>query len=652
MQGFRQFAANFLTHLQASLVGWLTGAMGGAGVYIPQGLNLREILKFVLSVLGLTWANIRQKLVRATNETTVVALETGFDIVRTLVTEGPAAAWQKILETLTNLKEMAIDAIMEFVKSRIVQAAVTRLLSMLSPAGAFIQAVIAIYNTIMFFVERLQQIAQVAASFIDAIATIASGNIGPAANRVESTMAGLLTLVISFLARIAGLGRVADAITGLIARVRAPISTAIDRVVAWIVAQARRLGRFILQAGVPADPNARLQQGLAAATAAVNAMSGSRVTIPLMQPVLAIIRGRFGFQTLVPVQQDGVWWVEGHINPRSRARTRKQATVAGLTPQQLGSLIEPILARVEGQWMNERLASSSQATQAATWRAVGDVNAGGTAGAPPGRVVMSPMVSREHEIALMRGIDSGAVAVGAHTGTMRAEIALTGGEAGRGSTFVNEVGNMGRNFVGGAGTYEGSIPRHVNVVMARLRRTRGNAIAASIGVTAGATPTDSQQRAIDALLNSEALAELSATRQRLTRVVEPGRSPGMLVGRRVGEVLAQSGQASVSEITHGALAPMAFTGAAGREMNAPENQQQRHARLGAVIQRLRDSAQRATILAEPNGPELRRIGDSIENWLRANARDMQNPDPRRMESATRRLVDAFMAFLRSFQGGR
>lgn len=247
MQGFRQFAANFLTHLQASLVGWLTGALGGTGVYIPQGLNLREILKFVLSVLGLTWANIRQKLVRATNETTVVALETGMDIVRTLVTEGPAAAWQKILETLTNLKQMAIDAIMDFVKQRVVQAAVTRLLSMLSPAGAFIQAVIAIYNTIMFFVERLRQIAQVAASFIDAIATIASGNIGPAANRVETTMAGLLTLVISFLARIAGLGRVADAITGLIARVRAPINTAIDRVVAWIVAQARRLGAAVMR---------------------------------------------------------------------------------------------------------------------------------------------------------------------------------------------------------------------------------------------------------------------------------------------------------------------------------------------------------------------------------------------------------------------
>lgn len=247
MQGFRQFASNFLKHLQASLVGWLTGAMAGANIYIPQGLSLREILKFVLSILGLTWANIRAKLVRATNETTVVALETGFDIVRTLVAEGPAAAWQKIIEVIGNLKQMAIDAIMDFVKSRVVQAAVTRLLSMLSPAGAFIQAIIAIYNTIMFFVERLRQIAAVAASFIDSIAAIASGSLGAAANRVETTMAGLLTLVISFLARIAGLGRVSDAVTNLINRIRAPIDRALDAVVNWIVTQARRLGAAVMR---------------------------------------------------------------------------------------------------------------------------------------------------------------------------------------------------------------------------------------------------------------------------------------------------------------------------------------------------------------------------------------------------------------------
>ncbi|MFV9504138.1 MAG: hypothetical protein AB4911_06190 [Oscillochloridaceae bacterium umkhey_bin13] len=245
VQGLRQFAGNFLSHLRTSLIGWLTGAMSGANIYIPQAFNLREILKFVLSVLGLTWQNIRQKLVRVLGQPAVAALESTFDLVIALVREGPAAAWQRIVESIGNLRDMVIEQVMTFVRDRVVQAAITRLLTSLNPAGAFIQAIIAIYNTVMFFVERLRQIAQVAMALIDSIAAIASGALGAAANRVEQTMAGLLTLVISFLARIAGLGRVSDAVANIINRVCAPIDRALDRVVAWLVAQARRLGRLL-----------------------------------------------------------------------------------------------------------------------------------------------------------------------------------------------------------------------------------------------------------------------------------------------------------------------------------------------------------------------------------------------------------------------
>src|SRR5205807_1764726 len=74
---------------------------------------------------------------------------------------------------------------------------------------------------------------------------IASGAIGAAANRVEQTMAGLLTLVISFLARLVGLGKVSDAIQNVVNRIRAPIDRALDRVVEWIVETARRVGRLV-----------------------------------------------------------------------------------------------------------------------------------------------------------------------------------------------------------------------------------------------------------------------------------------------------------------------------------------------------------------------------------------------------------------------
>ncbi|MFL6227741.1 MAG: DUF4157 domain-containing protein [Pyrinomonadaceae bacterium] len=324
VQGFRQFAGNFLNHLRASLVSWLTGTLSGAGVYIPQSFSLMEIVKFILSVLGLTWQNIRAKLVRVIGETTVRVLETGFDLVVTLVTQGPAAAWQKILEGISNLREMVIEQIMSFVRERVVQAAITRLLTSLNPAGAFIQAIIATYNTVMFFVERMRQIGQVVAAYIDSISAIAAGNIGSAANRVETTMAGLLTLVISFLARIAGLGRVSDAVVNIINRVRAPIDRALDRVVEWIVNMARRVGRFFAQAGLPQDPNERLRLGMQAAISAVNRFSGRRVGAVVLTPLLSAISTRYGFATLEPFERNGRWWVRARINPQAESGSEAQ----------------------------------------------------------------------------------------------------------------------------------------------------------------------------------------------------------------------------------------------------------------------------------------------------------------------------------------
>ena len=53
--GFEMFAGNILTHLKNALIKWLIGPLGDAGVYIPKSFDLLEIIKLVLSVLGLTW---------------------------------------------------------------------------------------------------------------------------------------------------------------------------------------------------------------------------------------------------------------------------------------------------------------------------------------------------------------------------------------------------------------------------------------------------------------------------------------------------------------------------------------------------------------------------------------------------------------------
>jgi uncharacterized protein DUF4157 len=238
--GFQNFASNIGTHLKKAFLEWLTGSL--PGIYIPKALNLKEFALLALSVLAITWANIRQKLVKATSENIVKGLETGFAIVKKLVTEGPAAAWEEIKSQLTNLKDMVMEGIMNFIIETVVKKAVAKVLSLLVPGGAFIQAIISIYDTVMVFIAKLKKIIQVAMAFLDSMMAIANGVIGAAAAKVESTLAGLLVLAISFLAGFLGLNKIADKVMDIInTKVRAPVDKAIDFVINWIVTTAKNL---------------------------------------------------------------------------------------------------------------------------------------------------------------------------------------------------------------------------------------------------------------------------------------------------------------------------------------------------------------------------------------------------------------------------
>ncbi|NTU58400.1 MAG: DUF4157 domain-containing protein [Chlorobiaceae bacterium] len=232
--GFQRFAGRIVEHLKTALIKWLVGPLADAGVYIPKAFSLIEIIKLVLSVLGLTWQNIRGKLVKIIPEPILVGLEKTAGILVTLVKDGPAAAWEQIKTELGELKEQLISQITQMVSVEVVKAAVMKLVSMLNPAGAVIQAIIAIYNTVTFFIEKINQIAAVVASFIDSISAIASGQVDAAAAKVEQTLANTLTVVISFLAKFAGLGGIPNKIVGIIKKIRQPIDRGLDKIVAWL----------------------------------------------------------------------------------------------------------------------------------------------------------------------------------------------------------------------------------------------------------------------------------------------------------------------------------------------------------------------------------------------------------------------------------
>lgn len=242
-KGFNQFSTNILTHLKSGLMGWLFGTLSKAGLQMPQKLNLQGLLSIVLQALGLTYNVLRRRLVKMFGEERVAKLEQVFEFIKTLATEGLAAAWQQLLSFIGSLKDMVIGAIREWVVTKIVTSAITKLVSMFNPAGAVIQAIMAIYNTIKFFIERAGQLAELANAVFESIGSIAAGSIGAAAGFIEKTMGRAIPVVLGFLARLIGLGGIGGKIKNIIRGIQVKISKAIDRFISFIAQKARKLFR-------------------------------------------------------------------------------------------------------------------------------------------------------------------------------------------------------------------------------------------------------------------------------------------------------------------------------------------------------------------------------------------------------------------------
>jgi len=185
--GLGRFLTNIWTHLRNGLIGWLTGALGGV-IRIPAAFNLRGILSLAMDLLGLTWQRVRGKLARLIGEPAVKFLEEGAGIVHDLLDRGLGAITDRISQFTSGIVDTVIGGIRDWVANSVVGAAITKLISMFNPAGAVIQAIIAVYNTIKFFIERAQQLGALANAVFDSIAAIASGNIGNAVQAVENAL--------------------------------------------------------------------------------------------------------------------------------------------------------------------------------------------------------------------------------------------------------------------------------------------------------------------------------------------------------------------------------------------------------------------------------------------------------------------------------
>ncbi|MEZ4992493.1 MAG: DUF4157 domain-containing protein [Saprospiraceae bacterium] len=243
-QGFSQFKGNFGKHFKNALFGWLFGKAAAMGIQMPKKFDVAGLFHLVAQLVGVTYEQIKMAAIKKlgpNGQKIFDAVEKTIAVIKRFMKEGPVALFDMAKEFLGNLKEMIFSSITSLVTSEVIKAAVTKVVSMLNPAGAIVQLVLTLYRVVKFFIDNWETIKSIALGILNSIAKVALGKIGDAANFIENIMAKGMQLIISFLARILGLGGIVDKVKKLIKKISAPVKKVRDKVIGWIVKQGRRL---------------------------------------------------------------------------------------------------------------------------------------------------------------------------------------------------------------------------------------------------------------------------------------------------------------------------------------------------------------------------------------------------------------------------
>lgn len=240
-QGISNFSSNIVKHLQSGLISWLTGAMSGLSITMPDDVfSLKGIFSLSSQIMGFTWQAIRRVGTRVIGEPVMKALETGFELVNILRTEGLAGLWEYIKEQFQDLKATVIDAVMDLIQTQVVQAGIKWLLGLLSPVGAFVKAVMAIIDVVKFFIERAAQIADLVNAFMDSVSAIAAGKVGAVAAAIENALGKAVPVVIGLLASILGIGGLARKVIKLFKKIQKRVEKALVKLWKKIKKMAKR----------------------------------------------------------------------------------------------------------------------------------------------------------------------------------------------------------------------------------------------------------------------------------------------------------------------------------------------------------------------------------------------------------------------------
>jgi hypothetical protein len=239
--GLKLFMKNAGKHLEAGVIAWLLGTGVTGGLALPTSFDVLGILMMLAALLGLSWMNIRARIVRKVPEQAVVAAETAVPLVAETRKRGVAGMWSDLKGRVGDLKKDLIKNLVSFLLPTIIIAGITWIVSLFNPASAFIRACKMIIDIVRFIITNGRQIVEFINAVLDAIIAISKGGTGGVPAMIERVLAKSIPVLIGALAAILGLGGIAGKVKAVFQKLARPVNKAIDWVIDKIVGLVKKL---------------------------------------------------------------------------------------------------------------------------------------------------------------------------------------------------------------------------------------------------------------------------------------------------------------------------------------------------------------------------------------------------------------------------
>ena len=242
--GILKFKDNILDHLRKGLMSGCSARWPRPGSSCPRPWTSRASSSCWSSIFGLTWTNIRNRIVKKSARRPMVATEKGVEIFQTLASEGIAGLWNMLVEKLGDIKEMILAQVKELVITKIITAGITWLIGLLNPAAAFIKACKLIYDVMMFFWTTGSRSWNSSTPSSTRRRDL-RGNIGRRPRRSRTRSARGIPITIGFLAGLLGLGEIGETIKAIIDKIQEPVHAAVKWIITKAVALVKAVGKLL-----------------------------------------------------------------------------------------------------------------------------------------------------------------------------------------------------------------------------------------------------------------------------------------------------------------------------------------------------------------------------------------------------------------------